>query len=270
MLIEPIGVFLPSAAVPESTSEEVQTILPSDLTRAPVVAEKIAPHPVQSSVPSPLFESEELTAAPTRVTAAAMAPQPVFPVEEPRIEGVSPEVVSPANISPVNRFTAAELEDHALIKDSARRSDAPSPSPHSDKVGANDEPRQYSTEAPETPEIESKATIPPPVFEEALVKNKQKEGSAAAPPASALESTGGGAPNDAALVAPAIEKEPEETPLAAAMPNAKLTVVEKDILPAVVLEEGADHKGLKKVKKNRGVFRGPLHKAAKEIRKAFQ
>jgi hypothetical protein len=168
-----------------------------------------------------------------RAIAEAMTPQPVPPLGKPQI-------ISPEAISPMDRLTAVEVEDDALIGTSARRSDG--------KVGMP-EPEQQSFTAPETPELDFKSTVPPPAFEE---------------PSYTLEDVPVSAPiSTVVAAAPAAPIQQDTEP---ALPKHKPTPVGEHIAPAAVIQE--EHKATRK--KNRGPLRGPLHKAAKEIRKAFR
>ncbi|KAG7668793.1 hypothetical protein Ndes2526B_g00494 [Nannochloris sp. 'desiccata'] len=239
---EPIAVLLPSPAV-DKNSEELQAITHPKHTKAPVDAEDNSSP--QSIAPAPLVENTELTSAATQGAAEAMTPQPV-----PTL--VQPQLSSPEAISPVDRLTAAELEDNALLATSSRRSDVPSPPTDREKV---DILEHRSFDAPETPKMEPKSTVPLPAFEDPAHKLEDVPVPAPLSTATATE----------AALAPSIQQDTE--PAIAALPTAKPTPVDKPAVTSVTQEE---QKGTLKKKKNRGPIRGPLHKAAKEIRKAFR
>ena len=260
-VLQPVAVFLlsPAQQQVEKTSEAITH--PTHPSRAPVVAENVSPLPIQAVSPAPVAEKEETRAAP-RVAAEPLTTKSAETF-------ASPEPFSFHKVmSPEDRFTRATLEDRALISDSARRSDAPSPSPHHGKV-VIPETEQGSFDAPETPKIEAKSS--PTLLEEPVSEKHAAPAAASqAPPASTeapppdKAAAAAGAEEETAAPSVAIEEDTE--PAIAALPNAKPTVVDKDILPAAVLAGSGEHRGkLKKATQKRR----PFHKLGKAIRKAF-
>lgn len=210
-----------AAPIPGATEEESEQV--SEVTEPTAVL--LPSPPVQSMAPTTQVEEIAEIPAANSVTAEAVTPQPGPTV-------VEPQITSTEAISPVDRLTAAELEDK--------------------KVGIP-EPEEQSFTAPETPKIDSMGTLPPAAFE----KPPQKQDVVPAPISAG---TGAAAPATAAAPAAPIEQDTEAA--SGALPKAEGTPVAEPVEPAVVQEE---QKGTLK-KKNRG----PLHKVAKEIRKVFR
>lgn len=252
-------------AVEQETSKNMQEGVVLTQHRAPVMVEKLVASPVETAVPEPLVETGHPVLPPSKPTVESEAPPAITSTAVPVIQEVppflEPEIISPLKTrQEKEHLTAAELEGNALITKSERRSDQPTP----EKALAE----KISSEGPDTPKVPS----PRPLGAGPVKKSVDDSASAGASGSSATTTaTTTTAPAAAAAETSAGQTtEPETEPALTALPNAKPTVVENDILPAVVLEEGGEHKGTKlKKKKQRGFLRGPLHKAAKEIRKAF-
>ena len=248
-------------AVEQETSKDMQEGVVLTQHRAPVMVEKVA-SAVETAAPETLAETRHMVLPSSKPTVESEAPVAITSTAVPVIQEVPPfveqetETISPLKTSQgKGHFTAADLEGNALITKSARRSDQPTP----EKAL----PEKISSEGPDTPKVPS-----PRPLGAGPVKQPADDSASAGASGSSATST---APADAAAETSAGQTtEPETEPALAALPNAKPNVVEKDILPAVVLEEGGEHKGTNlKKKKQRGFIRGPIHKALKEIRKAF-